>query len=85
MEENLFYDPKTENQLSATALKFITGVMKYAQELALLTNPTINSYKRLVPGYEAPCYISWSDANRSTMVRIPACTWKRYKNRSKIS
>ena len=74
--ENLFYDPKTENQLSATALKFIAGVMKYAQELALLTNPTINSYKRLVPGYEAPCYISWSDANRSTMVRIPASRGK---------
>jgi glutamine synthetase len=69
---NLFYDPKTENQLSDTALKFIAGVMKYAQEFALLTNPTINSYKRLVPGFEAPCYISWSDANRSTMVRIPA-------------
>ena len=74
--ENLFYDPKTENQLSTTALKFIAGVMKYAQELALLTNPTINSYKRLVPGYEAPCYISWSDANRSTMVRIPASRGK---------
>jgi glutamine synthetase len=70
--KNLFYDPTTENQLSETALKFIAGVMKYAQEFALLTNPTINSYKRLVPGYEAPCYISWSDANRSTMVRIPA-------------
>jgi glutamine synthetase len=70
--KNLFYDPATENQLSETALRFIAGVMKYAQEFALLTNPTINSYKRLVPGYEAPCYISWSDANRSTMVRIPA-------------
>jgi len=70
--KNLFYDPTTENQLSDVALRFIAGVMKYAQEFALLTNPTINSYKRLVPGYEAPCYISWSDANRSTMVRIPA-------------
>jgi glutamine synthetase len=70
--KNLFYDPNADNQLSETALRFIAGVMKYAQEFALLTNPTINSYKRLVPGYEAPCYISWSDANRSTMVRIPA-------------
>jgi glutamine synthetase len=70
--KNLFYDPSTDNQLSETALRFIAGVMKYAQEFALLTNPTVNSYKRLVPGYEAPCYISWSDANRSTMVRIPA-------------
>jgi glutamine synthetase len=69
---NLFYDATTHNQLSDTALKFIAGVMKHAQEFALVTNPTINSYKRLVPGYEAPCYISWSDANRSTMIRIPA-------------
>lgn len=69
---NLFYDPNTENQLSNTALCFIGGVMKHAQSFALVTNPTVNSYKRLVPGYEAPCYISWSDANRSTMIRIPA-------------
>ncbi|MFU8787298.1 MAG: type I glutamate--ammonia ligase [Candidatus Izemoplasmataceae bacterium] len=69
---NLFYDPTTENQLSELALKFIAGVMKNAQEFALITNQTVNSYKRLVPGYEAPCYISWSDANRSTMIRIPA-------------
>lgn len=69
---NLFYDPNTDNQLSHTALKFISGVMKHAREFCLATNPTINSYKRLVPGFEAPCYISWSDANRSTMIRIPA-------------
>jgi glutamine synthetase len=73
---NLFYDPTTENQLSQTALRFIAGVMKYAQEFALVTNPIVNSYKRLVPGYEAPCYISWSDANRSTMIRIPAARGK---------
>ena len=70
--KNLFYDPKTDNQLSKVALKFISGVMKHAREFCLATNPTINSYKRLVPGFEAPCYISWSDANRSTMIRIPA-------------
>ena len=69
---NVFYNPDTENQLSSTALCFIGGVMKHAQEFCLVTNPTVNSYKRLVPGYEAPCYISWSDANRSTMIRIPA-------------
>ncbi|RJX25074.1 MAG: type I glutamate--ammonia ligase [Acholeplasma sp.] len=69
---NVFYNPDTENQLSTTALCFIGGVMKHAQEFCLVTNPTVNSYKRLVPGYEAPCYISWSDANRSTMIRIPA-------------
>lgn len=73
---NLFYDPNTEHQLSKTALCFIGGVMKHAQEFCLVTNPTVNSYKRLVPGYEAPCYISWSDANRSTMIRIPAARGK---------
>lgn len=69
---NLFYDPTTENQLSQTALHFIAGVMKHAQAFTMITNPTVNSYKRLVPGYEAPSYISWSDLNRSTMIRIPA-------------
>ena len=73
---NLFYDPHTDNQLSRVALSFIGGVMKHAASCALLTNPTVNSYKRLVPGYEAPCYISWSDANRSTMIRIPAARGK---------
>lgn len=69
---NTFYDPKTENMLSETALKFIAGVMKHAEEFCFITNPTVNSYKRLVPGYEAPVYVSWSDVNRSTMIRIPA-------------
>lgn len=73
---NLFYDPNSENLLSKTALSFIGGVMKHAQSFCLATNPTVNSYKRLVPGYEAPCYISWSDANRSTMIRIPASRGK---------
>jgi glutamine synthetase len=70
--ENLFYDPNSENQLSSIALKFIAGIMKHAKEFCFITNPTVNSYKRLVPGFEAPVYISWSDANRSTMIRIPA-------------
>ena len=70
--KNAFFDPKTENKLSTTALKFISGIMKHAKEFTFITNPTVNSYKRLVPGYEAPVYISWSDANRSTMIRIPA-------------
>jgi len=73
---NLFYDPKDEKQLSSVARKFIAGVMKHAREFGLVTNPTVNSYKRLVPGFEAPCYISWSDANRSTMIRIPAARGK---------
>ena len=70
--KNAFFDPNIDNQLSITALKFISGIMKHAKEFTLITNPTVNSYKRLVPGYEAPSYISWSDANRSTMIRIPA-------------
>lgn len=74
--KNAFYDSKTENKLSLTALKFISGIMKHAKEFTFITNPTVNSYKRLVPGYEAPVYISWSDANRSTMIRIPATRGK---------
>lgn len=70
--ENLFYDPETKNQISKTAIRFISGIIKHANEISLVTNPIVNSYKRLIPHYEAPCYISWSDANRSTMIRIPA-------------
>ncbi len=70
---NAFYDEKNKtNQLSSTCLKFISGVLSKAKEFTLLTNPTVNSYKRLVKGFEAPCYVSWSDQNRSTMIRIPA-------------
>jgi len=69
---NAFYDPKSEIGLSDVALYWIAGIMKNARAFTAVTNPTINSYKRLVPGYEAPCYVSWSDANRSAMIRIPA-------------
>jgi len=69
---NAFADPKGEIGLSQTALYWIAGIMKNARAFTAVTNPTINSYKRLVPGYEAPCYVSWSDANRSAMIRIPA-------------
>ncbi|MBO5712469.1 MAG: type I glutamate--ammonia ligase [Acholeplasmatales bacterium] len=69
---NAFYDPSTKNQLSETANLWISGILKHAKGMCLITNPIVNSYKRIVPGYEAPCYISWSDSNRSTMVRIPA-------------
>ena len=58
--------------LSETAIHFIAGILKHAKALAAVTNPTVNSYKRLVPGYEAPVYISWGYRNRSTLVRIPA-------------
>ncbi|QGS52329.1 type I glutamate--ammonia ligase [Spiroplasma tabanidicola] len=69
---NLFYDESKPNGLSDMAIYFINGVLKNAKSISLLTNSTVNSFKRLVPGYEAPCYIAWSDCNRSTMIRIPA-------------
>ena len=70
--KNAFFDPNTENQLSEVARKWISGIITHAKGFCLITNPIVNSYKRIVPGYEAPCYISWSDSNRSTMIRIPA-------------
>ena len=70
--KNAFYDPKTENGLSEVANKWISGILAHAKGFCLMTNPIVNSYKRIVPGYEAPCYISWSDSNRSTLIRIPA-------------
>ena len=69
---DLFYDPKAPMELSVMCKKWITGVLSHARELSLLTNPIVNSYKRLVSGYEAPIYACWSDANRSSLVRIPA-------------
>ena len=59
-------------QLSETARQFIAGIVKHAEAFTAITNPTVNSYKRLVPGYEAPCYVAWSDNNRSPLIRIPA-------------
>lgn len=70
--ENVFYDPKGEYQLSDEALYYIGGLMKHARAFCAITNPTVNSYKRLVPGYEAPVYIAWSERNRSPLVRVPA-------------
>ncbi len=70
--KNAFYDPSTPNQLSEVANKWISGILAHAKGFCLITNPIVNSYKRIVPGFEAPCYISWSDSNRSTMIRIPA-------------
>jgi len=69
--KNTFFDPADEYNLSATARRFIAGIMRHAPELIAVTNQWVNSYKRLVPGYEAPVYISWARRNRSTMVRVP--------------
>ncbi|ECD6517469.1 type I glutamate--ammonia ligase, partial [Salmonella enterica subsp. enterica] len=63
---------KGELELSETALQFIAGIGKHATSFTAITNPTVNSYKRLVPGYEAPCYVAWSARNRSPLMRIPA-------------
>jgi glutamine synthetase len=68
---NTFYDPKGKLQLSDTAYRFIAGIMKHATGFTAVTNPTVNSYKRLVPGYEAPSYVAWSAMNRSPLLRIP--------------
>ncbi|MFX1562724.1 MAG: glutamine synthetase family protein, partial [Promethearchaeota archaeon] len=69
--QNLFYDHKGEHGLSETALHFLAGILMHAKALAGITNPSVNSYKRLVPGWEAPVYISWARYNRSTLIRVP--------------
>lgn len=74
--ENVFYDPEDPLGLSQIAYYYIGGLLKHAPAIAAITNPTVNSYKRLVPGYEAPVYISWSSQNRSALVRIPAARGK---------
>jgi glutamine synthetase len=70
-ERNAFFDPDDEYFLSDTAKSFIAGQLRHARELAALFAPSVNSYKRLVPGYEAPVYIAWSRRNRSALVRVP--------------
>ena len=69
---NAFYDSKDKNQLSSVALSFIAGLLKYVKEMCAILDPTVNSYKRLVPGFEAPTYISWANRNRSALIRIPS-------------
>lgn len=70
--QNVFFDEKGEEQLSETAYNFLGGILEHAQNFTAVTNPTVNSYKRLTPGFEAPVYIAWSGSNRSPMVRVPA-------------
>ncbi len=71
-EENAFYDPNTPDRLSDVCKQYIAGIMEHARAITAVTNPLVNSYKRLVPGYEAPVYVAWSYRNRSPMIRIPA-------------
>jgi glutamine synthetase len=70
--KNAFYEPTGDLEMSDTARQFIAGILKHAPNFTAVTNPTVNSYKRLVPGYEAPCYVAWSARNRSPLIRIPA-------------
>ncbi|WP_163536940.1 type I glutamate--ammonia ligase [Gracilibacillus sp. YIM 98692] len=70
--KNAFFDESDSRQLSDQAYQFIAGLLNHVPGFAAFTNPLVNSYKRLVPGYEAPCYIAWSSSNRSALVRIPA-------------
>lgn len=70
--KNAFYDPEAELGLSETAMHFIAGVLKHVKAITAVANPLVNSYKRLVPGYEAPVYIAWSASNRSSLIRVPA-------------
>jgi glutamine synthetase len=69
--QNAFFDPKDQYFLSDTAKKYIAGLLTHIKEITLVLNQWVNSYKRLVPGYEAPVYICWARRNRSTLVRVP--------------
>ncbi len=69
---NIFDDPSDKLGLSEEAYQFIAGIMKHMESITAITNPIVNSYKRLVPNYEAPVYIAWSASNRSPLIRIPA-------------
>ncbi|MGE5357819.1 MAG: type I glutamate--ammonia ligase [Bacteroidales bacterium] len=71
-DQNIFFDPNGRWQLSELCLNYIGGVLRHAKGFCAITNPLVNSYKRLVPGYEAPTNIAWSEKNRSPLVRVPA-------------
>ena len=70
-EANGFFDPDDEQYLSQLGKKFIAGLVAHAPEITLVTNQWVNSYKRLIPGYEAPIYVSWTHVNRSDLIRVP--------------
>lgn len=69
---NIFYDESDPRKLSKACYAFIAGLLAHVKGMSAVTNPLVNSYKRLVPGYEAPCYLAWSASNRSALIRIPA-------------
>jgi len=71
-DQNAFFDPEDELQLSETAYGYIAGLLQHLPAITSIANPTVNSYKRLIPGYEAPVYIAWSPGNRSAAIRVPA-------------
>jgi glutamine synthetase len=68
---NLFFDKDEKDELSQTGRYFCGGILNHARALVAISNPTTNSYHRLVPGYEAPAYIAWSGSNRSAIIRVP--------------
>ena len=70
--KNAFYDPADPRGLSQTAYQYLAGLLEHAREFTAITNSTVNSYKRLVSGYEAPVYVAWAGKNRSPLVRVPA-------------
>ena len=70
-DKNAFFDPKGKYYLSKIARSFVAGLLKYAPEITAVNNQWVNSYKRLVPGYEAPVYLSWAKRNRSDLIRVP--------------
>ena len=70
-EHNAFYSADDENFLSADAKAFMAGLLRHAAEITAITNQTVNPYKRLVPGFEAPVHISWARNNRSGLIRVP--------------
>jgi len=70
-DRNAFFDPDDPYHLSEVAKGYIAGILRHAREITAVTNQWVNSYKRLVPGYEAPVYLSWARRNRSTLVRVP--------------
>ena len=71
-DKNVFFDSDDEHQLSITGKRFIAGLLHHAPEITLITNQWVNSYKRLVPGFEAPAFISWAHTSRSDLIRVPA-------------